>query len=180
MQLIPNRRSITGLTILETVSLIVVAVVLAITFFSWFSSYRLKSKASEAQTNLKLIFNAEVVYYQNSEAQVKVTSDPRRGPVNHKQFLPLSPQPAIPKATPQIGNFTSGDWALLNISITKPVYYSYSVETSGMGLDATFTALAKGDLDGDQHFSRWEMIGRLDPNEKIKGTEIVYSLDPLE
>lgn len=169
-----------GLSVLEIVSIVVVVLVLAVVLFRWFDNYRLKSKAAEAQTNLKLIFNAEVAYYENSETQMKVATDSRKEPVNRKQFLPLSPQPAVPKSTPQMGNFTTGDWALLGIKIDEPLYYSYSVEAEGMGQEAAFSTIAKGDLDGDERFSRWEMVGRFDMNENLLGKDIIYSLDPLE
>ena len=156
-----------GLTLLETISLVVIVCMIGGVGFSWFSNYRLKSKAAETSANLKLIFQAEFVYYKNS-------------PPNNQRFLPLSPQPASPGPNPQVGNFSSGDWSLLNISILKPVYYSYSVEVAGSGEDATFTAIARGDLNGDQHFSRWEMLGSVNPNGEPIGSDIVYSLDPLE
>jgi hypothetical protein len=167
-------KSSIGLTILEILSLIVTVCLILVLFFNWFSTYRLKSKAAEASVNLKLIFQAEFVYYQNSQA---VSG---RNSLNTKQFLPLSPQPPSPGSTQQVGNFSSGDWSLLNISIPAPVYFSYSVETKGLGENATFTAIARGDLNGDQHFSRWEMLGSLNPNGELIGGNIVYSLDPLE
>lgn len=169
-----------GLTTLETVSLVAIFCVLIGSFFGWFSTYRLKAKAAEAQTNLKIIFNAEVTYYENSQPAVKIMPDSGRLPPNNKQFLPVSAQPAVPGPKEQVGNFTSGDWSLLNVAINKPVYYSYSVETSGMGDDATFIAIAKGDLNGDGHFSRWEMLGSVDVNGVVQGKDLVYSLDPLE
>jgi hypothetical protein len=165
---------------LEILSLFATICVLVGVFFGWFSTYRLKSKTAEAQTNLKLIFNAEVTYYNNSQPKVKILPDAGKLPPNTKQFLPVSPTPDQPRSTPQTGNFSSADWSLLNVSIQNPVYYSYSVETSGIGDDAMFTAIAKGDLDGDGHFSRLEMIGRLDPNQRLLGQDLIYSLDPLE
>jgi len=153
-----------GLTALEMISLIVILGMLVGIGWQWFSKTRLKIRSAEATTNLKLIFQAEYTYYQN----------------NKQQFLPLSPQPASPGPQPQVGNFSSGDWSLINISINTPVYYSYSVETDGIGEDATFTTIARGDLNGDQHFSRWEMLGSINPNGELVGSNIVYSLDPLE
>lgn len=169
-----------GLTTLETVSIVVLFCVIAGALFGWFSNYRLKSKAAEAQVNLKMIFNAEIAYYENSQPGYKEAIEAGRTLSNNRQFLPLSPQPAKPEKNQQTGNFSSGDWSLLQISITKPVYFSYSVETAGMGDEATFTAIAKGDLDGDQRFSRWEMLGSIDVNGQPVGANIVYSLDPLE
>ncbi len=154
-----------GLSSLEIVSLVVIIGLFALTSWQWFSNYRLKSRSAEAVVNLKLIFQAEVTYYNQN---------------NKQQFLPLSAQPLSPSSTPQIGNFSSGDWSLLNISINKPVYYSYSVETEGFGDNASFTAIARGDLNADQHLSRWEMIGSINPNGEPVGANIVYSLDPLE
>ncbi|MEZ4845684.1 MAG: hypothetical protein R2877_01560 [Bdellovibrionota bacterium] len=146
--------------------------------FIWYSNQKLKSKAAEAQINLKLIFDAEMAYYESSQPQRN--SDSFKNFSNTKQFLPLSPQPATPGPKQQVGNFSSGDWSLLQISIPAPVYFSYSVETAGFGEEATFTAIAKGDLDGDQRFSRWEMLGSIDVDGKPLGANIVYSLDPLE
>ncbi|MCC7459675.1 MAG: hypothetical protein IT286_00090 [Proteobacteria bacterium] len=169
-----------GLTTLETISIVALFCVLVGSFFGWFSSYRLKSKAAEAQNNLKLIFNAELIYYENSQPGYQAAIEAGRNISDNRQFLPLSPQPAKPGKNQQVGNFSSGDWSLLQVGITAPVYFSYSVETAGMGQEASFTAIAKGDLDGDQHFSRWEMLGSIDINGQPLGSNIVYSLDPLE
>ena len=167
-----------GFTALEVVSLIVLTCIMVGALFTWFSNQKLKSKAAEAQTNLKLIFNAEMAYYETSQPQPNPNST--KNFQNTKQFLPLSPQPATPGPQQQVGNFSSGDWSLLQISIPAPVYFSYSVETAGFGEEASFTAIAKGDLDGDQRFSRWEMLGSIDVDGKPIGGNIVYSLDPLE
>jgi type II secretory pathway pseudopilin PulG len=169
-----------ALTTLETVSLVAIFCVIAGSVFAWFSNYRLKTKAAEAQVNLKLIFNAEMAYYESSQPSMRISPDSLKTPPNTKQFLPLSPQPVKPSQNQQVGNFSSGDWSLLHISIPKPVYFSYSVETAGMGEEATFTAIAKGDLDGDRHFSRWEMLGSIDVTGQPIGGNIAYSLDPLE
>ena len=153
------------------ISIFIIFVVATGVVVNFFISYKTKSKMAEAESILPQIFNAQVAYYEKSLA------DPSKGA---KSFLTLAAQPPQPGMTPQPGNFSKGDWALLGLKISHPVYYSYSVETSGTGEDATFTVIARGDLDGDQHFSRWEMRGSFDPNGKILGKDLVYSLDPFE
>lgn len=166
-----------GLTLIELSSIIVIVIVLLFIFISWFSSYRIKTKTSEARTNLTIIFDAEVLYYQHSQPE---NTDPDSEIPNTKVFLPLSSQPIQPGLTAQDGDFTHGDWALLNIKINNPVYYSYSVSTKGEGNNANFTAVARGDLDGDGHFSRWELKGKSNSDGEILGKNLIYSLDPLE
>ena len=166
-----------GLTLIELSSIIVIVIVILSIFIPWVSSYRLKTKASEARTNLTIIFDAEVLYYQHSQPE---NTDPDSEIPNTKIFLPLSSQPTQPGLTAQEGDFTHGDWALLNIKIANPVYYSYSVATKGEGNNANFTAIARGDLDGDGHFSRWEIKGKSNPKGEILRKNLIYSLDPLE
>lgn len=169
-----------GLTSIDVISITVMAVTLLIILAFWFSSYKTNSKIAETQVFLRQIFDAEVAYYKNSQPNISPSPRTSKMNSNRKVFLPLSPQPANPTSKPQYGNFTQGDWAILNIKHEGPVYYSYSVETSGIGINATFSVIARGDLDGDQKYSRYEMVGRVNPNEQIQGKDIIYSLDPLE
>jgi hypothetical protein len=166
-----QKRDNHGLTKLEIISIFVIFIVAVAVAVDFFTSYKTKSKMAEAETLLPQIFNAQVIYYEKNQ------TDASKG---GKTFLTLSAQPPQPGMSPQPGNFSKGDWSLLGLNINKPVYYSYSVETSGSGEEATFTVIARGDLDGDQHFSRWEMRGSFDPNGKILGKDLVYSLDPFE
>lgn len=164
-----------GLSKLDLASISVIALVLTASVIMWFSSYRLKTKTVEAQDNLRLIFDAEVTYYKNSQPnETEATINSK------KTFLPVSAQPTEPGPVPRQGDFTNGDWSLLNIKMDNPVYYSYSVTTKNEGTNATFTAIARGDLDGDGRFSRWEIVGRINPNGEILGKNQIYSLDPLE
>lgn len=170
-----NIRLNPGISKLDLASIIVVSVVIVATLIIWFSSYRYKVKTAEAKTNLVRIFEAEVTYYQHSQPNETETTA-----ISKKVFLPLSAQPPEPGIVKRDGNFTSGDWSLLNLKLESPTYYSYSVETKGEGTSATFNAIARGDLDGDGKFSRWEIVGRVNPNGEILGKNQIYSLDPLE
>ena len=178
-----NLRNNQGMTPIDLVSITIIVVSIVGVTWSWYSGRSIQSKTRETETMLQKIFDAQVSYYKRSQPAAIPGGDENSKPAfqkNKKTFLPLSPKPGIPGPDPQYGEFSEGDWSLLNLSFKKPVYYSYSVETSGEGEEATFSVIARGDLDGDHKYSRYEMVGRVDSNEKITGRDKIYTLDPLE
>lgn len=175
------RRSRSGFTVIEIISIAIICFAVLGGIFNLYQIYQRKLKAAEIPLVMNMISEAEIRYYQNSQPALKnpTAQNSSRIP-NTKKFLPLSPQPLTVSPEAQIGNFTQGDWAALGISYDKPIYYSYSVETSDMGLDAKFSVIAQGDLDGDGQYSRYEISVRLNPNEQPVGLTQIYALDPLE
>lgn len=169
-------------SILEIVSIAIICCALIGTFLNWYKKYQRKIKTSEIPVIMNMIFDAELRYYKASPASAKTLTPTSSLAMNSnvKKFLSLSPQPPAPSPEAQIGNFAQGDWAPLGISYDKPIYYSYSVETKGTGTEASFSIVAQGDLDGDQRYSRYEMVGRFNPNEQALGRGQIYALDPTE
>ena len=178
-QNLPARKN-RAFTLLEAISIALIISAIAGFVFTWVSKQQLKAKTVEAPAFMKQIFNAEVAYYEKSQTMIGVQVTAGKSPINNKIFLSLPALPPSPTTTPQYTNFSEGDWALLGIKRDTPVYFSYSVEAKGTGNNATFSVIARGDLDGDQRYSRYEMFGRINVNGQVLGKDSVYSLDSSE
>lgn len=170
-----------GFTIIEIISITAICCAILGGLINFYQKYQRKLKTAEIPLIMNMISQAELRYYQNSQTVSKIPTSQNSSRIsNAKKFLSLPAQPPTVSPQAQIGNFTQGEWAVLGISYDKPIYYSYSVETSDAGLDAKFSIIAQGDLDGDQQYSRYEMSVRLNPNEQPLGLSQIYALDPLE
>jgi len=89
------------------------------------------------------------VYQQETD-----TSDAGIGPFVHA-FCPSTSRPVpadVPKGTKvavPLGDWSGATWTCLKFSVTEPQPCQYDYKSSGIGLNATFTATAKCDPDGD-------------------------------
>jgi type IV pilus assembly protein PilA len=69
----------------------------------------------------------------------------------------------VPKSTKYQSAASDWDddagWACLRFSMSGPQYFQYEYTSSGSAADATFAAIARGDLDGDDETSSFTING---------------------
>jgi hypothetical protein len=123
--------------------------------------YRTHAKTAEATRNLGAIETGEKMAYQMETDQ----SGSGIGPYVHKFCENAGPTPKIIPAGTQVAvkstDWSAPGWFCLRFSINVPFRYQYAtVENGKIGADATYTATARGDLDGDGTTSTFELTGR--------------------
>lgn len=129
----------------------------------------------EAPLILRMIHDGEVNYYQ--EIGIK---NREKGTNIPQQFLsaPQTPsgKPGIDKKS---GDWDHPSWKALKWWSGPPMYsYVYGVEASGTGLNASFTAWAIGDLDGDGNTSYFARIGRVDSSGEVISNGLLVHPEP--
>jgi hypothetical protein len=65
----------------------------------------------------------------------------------------------------QPGTWNHSTWRMLDFSFDVPHAYSFEVQTSNGPERSTFTATARGDLDGDGVLSSFEVTGSVKPGQ---------------
>lgn len=163
-----------GFTLIELMMVVAIIGILVAVAVPLVSRYLKKSKTSEASLNLRKIYDGEVTYYSEEHTDGS-------GGLLSKMFISYSPEPASPNDNKKIGNWDGAGWDIIKFSSDSPVLYSYSVDSSGIDLSASFTARAEGDIDGDGSTSLFERVGTVNPTSGIvEGGSAVFMLDELE
>ncbi len=165
--------NIKGFTLLELMAVVAIIGILAAVAVPSFLKYIKKSKNTEAYTNLRKIYDGEVLYYQEDHTLAS-------GVLTSKTFVSFDPLPVSVGVNKQTVNFTSYGWDIIKFSTDAPVLYSYAVETSGINTSASFTARAVGDVDADGTTSLFERVGAVDSSGNIAGGAAIYTVDPTE
>ena len=167
-------RKLRGFTLIELMVVVFIIGVLAAVAIPVVSKYLRKSKTAEASLNLRKIYDGEIAYYQEE----KTTS---AGAVISKQFIAQPRTPATPGKDKVVGNFEAESWRAIRFTPDGPVQFAYTVITSGLGTDASFTARAEGDIDGDGTFSLFERVANVDTvSGEVLGGAAIFTLDELE
>jgi len=179
------RRRITGgFTLIELMIVVAVIGVLAAIAIPNFMKYIRKSKTSEAREQLSKMYAQARVYYLETYGAREA------GGIVLHQFpgtIPLTPAvtccrgQGINRCPPEPSQWTAPTWVALHFSINDPHYYRYEFISSGTGVDARFTARARGDLDCDGIESTFEMYGAVTSDSgDITGTSGVVRVRELE
>lgn len=150
-----------GFTLIELMIVVVILGVLASVSVSSYRRFILQSKVSEAPLNLKQIVNGQILYYAETHLdhlqQVK--------PKGFRAF------PATPTQEPCYNNvpryaihstiWQDNGWNDIQFGIYQSHYFQYQVDASGIGTGATFTAIARADLDCDKTLSTFKVHGEI-------------------
>ncbi|MCB1198027.1 MAG: hypothetical protein R3A45_01940 [Bdellovibrionota bacterium] len=164
------RERVWGYSKIEWISFAMVGLCFLTFLFPGCNRWRKQSKAKEALTNVKIIFDAQQKYFA---AQLK--ENPQ-----FATYLSLPMTPSSPTSDSQLAAFDQEPWSKLELNIDRDVLYSYEVLAHEIGPKAYFEVYARGDIDGDGHFSIYKVRGAIDPNGKPIGSDIIYKMDPLE
>jgi type IV pilus assembly protein PilA len=161
-----------GFTLIELMIVVAIIGILAAVAIPAFINYLKKGKASEAQENLQAIYKGAETYYNTPHTPIGAYSA-------LEGYLPspsVGPTPALGdcctnggKCAPNKAQWT-GDptWGTdgLNFSIEKAHYfvYTYTVSSNPGTTDGTnnFTAVANADLDCDNTYSTFTIVGAVD------------------
>ena len=132
-----------------------------------FIKYMRREKTAEAVDQLDKIYKGALDYY--STPRVDRSGEPV--PCQFPEDAPLTPtdlgccDPSVDRdgdcrcdRNPAAWDHPA--WAALLFQINDAHYFSYSFDSEGTGADASFTAHAQADLDGDGNFSTFQRFGK--------------------
>ncbi len=148
-------------------SLMAVSAVLGAVAVPAFIKYIRRAKTTEAVDQLDKIYKGAVDYFSTPRVD-------RSGEILPCQFpedAPLTPttlgccDPSVDRdgdcrCDPDPAAWDLPAWAALRFQISDAHYFSYSFDSEGTGADASFTAHAQADLDGDGNFSTFQRFGK--------------------
>ena len=172
-----NRRR-DGFTLIELMVAVALIGILSATAVAGYRLYQLRSKRSEASTNLAAVRTAQLAYFHE-----------------YGGYVPADPTPGLagyPAADRQLwqqalgGVFdrgpVGGGFEVLGYRPEGATYYDYEVNAVNTGPDGPcFTAVAYGDTDGDGALSAWlyvqpDMAGATLPSQL--GPPFTLPFDP--
>jgi type II secretory pathway pseudopilin PulG len=139
-----------------------------------FSRYIKRAKTTEAEMNVRKLFDASVMYYASERGN-------RVGAIINKSFpstVALTPTSGACCVTPgakcQPSTYwTDPTWMALHFAVDDPFYYHYSYVSTGASTSAAFTAGAYGDLNCDNVYSTFERMGHV-TGDTVEGSAAVY------
>ena len=168
-------KKIKGFTLIELMIAVAIIGILAGISIPAFMKYMKKAKTTEALLNLRKMYDGEIAYFQIDHID-------SRGNANPTQFVAAGPTPStIPGITKLLGDWNTPAWSALKFATDGPVYYRYSVISSGTGIGSVFSAQAEGDLDGNGTTALFQRSFHFDNvNGAIMGSGGIYTVNEIE
>jgi type IV pilus assembly protein PilA len=150
-------RARSGFTLIETMIVVAIIGVIGSIAIPILMTYQMRSRSTEARTNLAAIRVAEEVSYSENGLYVSASAEPG----------------AIPGSSPSAFDTLGSDFADLGWAPEGRVYFSYAI---AIAADASgFTADAAADLDGDGVVQLW---GFMKPSNGGVSTHGALGCDP--
>ena len=140
------------MTLIEILLVVAIIGILASIGIPSYLRYQLRSKTSEAKTNLAAIRVAEEAYYSSIGTYVSAPPEP----------------PVIPGTTSQVFDDQGTAFAQLGWGPEGNVFFSYGVAVSADGVG--FTADAGADLDADGFVQFWGFVHPDGAGTPVPGT----------
>jgi type IV pilus assembly protein PilA len=172
-----------GFTLIELMIVVAIIGILAAVAIPAFMKYIRRSKTVEATMNLRKIFDSSVSYYEAEHASPT-------GAILDRQFpATVGWSPATNCGTQSGGkcnpateaaSWRNTTWAALNFSVDDPFYYNYQYTSAGTASNSTFSAEARGDLDGDSTYSLFRRNGSVTSENNVTGGAGLYSENDIE
>jgi type IV pilus assembly protein PilA len=164
-----------GFTLIELMIAVAIIGIIAGIAIPAFMKYMKRSKTTEALVNIRKIYDGEVAYFQIDHISPI-------GEIHPAQFVEAGPSPAnVPSGTKVSGDWSTPGWSAVKFATDGPVYYRYSVKSSGTGIDSTFSAEAEGDLDGNSISSLFRRSFKFDNvSGAIRGSGGIYTVNDIE
>lgn len=168
-----------GFTLIELMIVVVILGVLASVSVQSYRRFILQSKVSEAPINLKQIVNGEVLYYAETHLD-------HLQQVKPKAYRAFPPTPTADPCHNSIARYAidspiwdKNGWSDIQFAIHRSHYFQYQVQTAGIGTAATFTAIARADLDCDGTLSTFKVHGDVstEGQPSVLGMVIINELE---
>lgn len=178
-----------GFTLIELMIVVAIIGVLASIAIPNFLDYVKRSKTSEANANLKVLFVGAASYYSLEIGErglndsgvtrcVVASAATGNSPNDQKSQIDWTSDPSEPT------------FQVLSARISEPVYYRYEVVANGtvtaecgdetISGDQLYQMQAHGDLDADGTPSLFELAVGVDENASLFRGGAIWSQDPLE
>lgn len=156
--------------------LVLLVVVMGVLAVAGMKSYLTASKTAEATNSVGQISRSATDAYERESMSSGVLSlGAPAGITTHQLCGSAHPVPlTVPSAMKYQSSMSDWDgtptegWECLRYEMMSPQYYQYDYKATGTGrVGDSYTAIAKGDLDGDGDTSSFTLTGRVVAGDRI-------------
>lgn len=182
-----SKKASRGFTLSELLTTIGFISILGALAMYGVARYLRHSKTAEAIATTTAIAQAACVFYNQSDANQPAGTKPDAAKAM-RHFPPAS-RASVPANDADVrgkrfqsaaGDWSTSPWLDMGFKISTPQLYAYSFESTGSGTAAQATAIAQGDLDGNEIKSTFRATAAPDGSLTAKASTSVQQTDPEE